>query len=454
MRSIESIFAIELRKCDEMIELGILLMLGVLTISYQSWRRSRRAQEEQHEVPHKRIEKLQMPPSLHPFIDLDRCIGCGSCVASCPEAGVLGMVNLQAALVRADHCVGHGKCEAACPVGAITLVLGSAAQGVEVPVTDEFFQTRVPGIYVAGELRGVGLIRNALLQGMQCLDAIAARPRRLRADFEVIIVGAGPAGLGATLQAAAKKIQYLTLEQDDIGGAIIKYPRRKIVMTAPLHLPGYGKIHFREVRKEDLLQEWQKIITTTGVKIHTQKRVDQVAASRHGFLEVTTGGERYTAGNIILALGRRGTPRKLGVPGEQLAKVVYQLEEAESFAGRRCLVVGGGDSAIECALQLAAAGAMVTFSYRQGTISRARIRNRQLLQEAIQQRRVRALMPSVVREIGPEAVSLEVEGQIKMLHNDNVFVMAGGVLPFEFLKQAGIAMRTLYGEPLAGRKVA
>lgn len=397
--------------------------------------------------------ETKAPPSLHPFIDPTQCIGCGSCVKACPEQNVLGLVNMKAALVQPDHCVGHGKCETACPVGAITLVIGTHDNGVDVPVTDEFFETNVPGMYVIGELRGIGLIRNSLRQGMQCVDQIAAKPRRNNAAYDVIIVGAGPAGLGATLQAATKKMRYLTLEQNDIGGTILKYPRQKIVMTAPIHLPGYGKIYFRDVRKEDLLAEWQKIISTTGVQIHTKKRVEKIFKTGSRF-EVVAGGEKYSANHVLLALGRRGTPRQLGVPGEHLPKVIYQLDDPREFTGRQCLVVGGGDSALECALMLAEVGARVTLSYRQRNITRAKPRNRQMLETAINDRRIRALLPSQVKAITTGAVRLEINGVEKSIPNDVVIVMAGGILPFDFLKEIGIEMRTLYGEPLPGKSLA
>jgi thioredoxin reductase len=434
-----------------MFELLLVCASAALLLIWQHQRRSRLERRHRRQLTKNERDGIAAPPSLHPFINPDLCIGCGSCITACPEQNVLGLVNMKSVLLQPDHCVGHGKCEEACPMGAITLVLGAKENGVEVPVTDEFFQTRVPGVFVAGELGGIGLIRNSMLQGMQCIEAIAAKLQKNAAAYDVVIIGAGPAGLGATLQAAAKKLRYLTLEQNDIGGTVLKYPRRKVVMTAPLHLPGYGKIYFRDVRKEDLLVEWQKIIQKTGVKIQTKTRVEKIW-QKENVIEVIAGHQRYTAANVVLALGRRGTPRQLGVPGEELPKVVYQLDDPQEFAGRNCLVVGGGDSALECALMLADSGARVTLSYRQNSVARAKPRNRQLFEEAVRQRRIRALMPSAVKAIAPQSVRLEMNGEEKNIPNDDVIVMAGGVLPFEFLQEIGIEMRMLYGEPLPGIK--
>jgi thioredoxin reductase len=432
-------------------ELFIILGFALLLVGWKYRQRARQDRLHQSRLEQNLRDGIAAPPSLHPFINPDLCIGCGSCVTACPEQNVLGLVNMKSVLLQPDHCVGHGKCEAACPVGAITLVLGARENGVEVPVTDEFFQTRVPGVYVAGELGGIGLIRNSMRQGMQCIEAIAAKPQKNTAAYDVIIIGAGPAGLGATLQAAAKKLRYLTLEQNDVGGTVLKYPRRKVVMTAPLQLPGYGKIYFRDVRKEDLLVEWQKIIQKTGVKIQVKTRVEKIRR-KENVIEIIAGHQRYSAASVVLALGRRGTPRQLGVPGEELPKVIYQLDDPQEFSGRQCLVVGGGDSALECALMLADSGARVALSYRQNSVARAKPRNRQRFEEAVRQRRIRALMPSVVKAIAPQSVRLEMNGEEKNIPNDDVIVMAGGVLPFEFLKEIGIEMRTLYGEPLPGIK--
>lgn len=433
-----------------MMNLLTVLALAAFAIVWNAHRRAQQDRKHRSKLESNRREGIKTPPSLHPHIDAQKCIGCGSCVQACPEQNVLGLIEMKAALLQPDHCVGHAKCESACPMGAITLVLGARDNGVEIPVTDEFFQTRVPGIYIVGELGGIGLIRNSMLRGIECVEKIASQTRKREADYDVIIVGAGPAGLGATLQAAAKKLRYLTLEQEDIGGTVTKYPRRKVVMTAPLHLPGYGKIHFRDVHKEELLQEWRKIIAHTGIQIQTRARVEKIIR-RDGFIEVCSEGKRYTAAHVILALGRRGTPRKLSVPGESLPKVIYQLDDPQQFSERNCLVVGGGDSALECALMLAEAGARVSFSYRQKDISRAKPRNRQLFEAALRARKMQAFLPSTVQEITANAVRLECAGKEHVIANDDVIVMIGGVLPFDFLKEIGIEMRTLYGEPLPGR---
>jgi thioredoxin reductase len=440
-------------------ELLFTTILCLLVVAWKNRRRVRQDRFNQAILRQNERDHVQPPPSLHPFIDTDRCMGCGSCMLVCPEANVLGLVKMKAAVLQPDHCVGHGKCEAACPVGAITLVLGTSDNGVEIPVTDEDFQTRVPGVYIAGELGGIGLIRNAMMQGMQCIEFIAGKLNGNHDVFDnhevydVVIVGAGPAGLGATLQADARDLRYLTLEQDDIGGAILKYPRRKVVMTAPLHLPGYGKIYFRDVLKEELLLEWKKIIKKTGIKIHTKTRVEKILPAG-SIIEVVAGGKRSATRNVVLALGRRGTPRKLGVPGEHLPKVIYQLDDPYDYVGRNCLVIGGGDSALECALMLAEAGARVALSYRQNHITRAKARNRQLIEEAIKKRKIQAFMPSAVKEITEDRVWLEMNDEEKSLPNDDVIIMAGGVMPFEFLKELGVEMRTLYGEPIPSRKAA
>ncbi len=299
------------------------------------------------------------PPSLHPVIDHTRCIGCEACVHACPEYPghtVLGVVRGKANLVSPSDCIGHGACKTACPVDAIRLVFGSAERGVDIPTVTPTFETNVQGIYVAGELGGMGLIRNAVEQGRQAIGSIAENPRlkrnRKSGTHDVLIIGAGPAGFSATLAAHELKLDYVTVEQDLLGGTVAHFPRGKLVMTGQAELALVGTMRFKEIDKESLMRFWQEAEAQTGIRIRYQERVDAIDADGDAFL-VTTSKQKYRTRCVLLALGRRGTPRQLGVPGEELPKVVYRLDDPDQYAGKRVLVVGGGDSALEAACAVA-----------------------------------------------------------------------------------------------------
>ena len=193
------------------------------------------------------------PASLHPLIDASLCLGCGACVKACPETphhDVLGLINGKAVLVGPTDCIGHGACKTVCPFNAITLVFGTERRGLDIPVLKPTFESNVPGVYVAGELGGMGLIKNALTQGQQALEAIAKAGVKRPGALDVLIVGAGPAGLAASLAAKKLGLSYQTVEQDSLGGAVFQYPRGKLVMTAPVELPIVGKVQFRNTSKE------------------------------------------------------------------------------------------------------------------------------------------------------------------------------------------------------------
>jgi thioredoxin reductase (NADPH) len=392
---------------------------------------------------------LLEPASLHPIIDPARCIGCGSCIKACPEQPehhVLGLIDGRAQLVSPTDCIGHGACKTACPVEAITLVFGSEKRGVEIPLLTPKFETSVPGIFIAGELGGMGLIRNALEQGRQAVEAIqSARGTAGRDMLDLVIVGAGPAGFAASLTAMSKKLRFVTLEQDSLGGCVFQYPRGKLVMTAPAKIPLVGKIDLRQTSKEALLEFWRDAERKTGLKINYHERVEQIDKEGNGFRVRTTKGE-YRARSVLLAIGRRGTPRKLGVPGEELPKVVYRLMDPEQYAGQRVLVVGGGDSALEAAVGVAEMGStQVVLSYRGGAFDRAKPRNRERVSAAEQGGRLQTLLNSQVRQIASGAVSIEQGGRVHELPNDAVIVNAGGVLPGDFLRKIGIEVETKYG---------
>ncbi|HEV2227365.1 MAG TPA: NAD(P)-binding domain-containing protein [Steroidobacteraceae bacterium] len=389
------------------------------------------------------------PASIHPAIDPTRCIGCSSCIKACPEQAhhdVLGLVGGRAVLVSPGDCIGHGACRTACPVDAITLVFGSERRGVDIPVVSPNFESTVPGMFIAGELGGMGLIRNALEQGKQAIEAIAARRAgNAKGLLDVVIVGAGPAGFAATLAAKAKGMRYATLEQESLGGAVFQYPRGKLVMTAPADLPLLGKVSFRQTSKEELLEFWQAAERRTAIKINYRERVEDITRSGDTFT-VKSSKAAYQTRSVLLAIGRRGTPRKLGVPGEELPKVVYRLIDPEQYTGQQVLVVGGGDSALEAAASIAeAAGGGVVLSYRGAEFDRAKARNRDRIESAARGGKLRLLMKSSVKQIDPQAVAIEHEGATVNVRNDAVIVSAGGVLPADFLKRIGIAVETKHG---------
>jgi thioredoxin reductase/Pyruvate/2-oxoacid:ferredoxin oxidoreductase delta subunit len=389
---------------------------------------------------------LTEPASLHPVINPVKCIGCGSCVAACPEHNVLGLINKRSHLINPSHCIGHGACERACPVQAITLVFGTEKRGIDIPSVNPDFQTNVPGMFIAGELGGMGLIRNAITQGTQALESIRKLDGIGRGDrLDVIIVGAGPAGFAASLGAMQHKLRYTTIEQDSLGGTVAHFPRGKVVMTAPVNLPLVGKVKFTETSKEALLGFWQKVEREKGVKINYQERVEDIVREEHGFT-VRTNKTSYRTRAVLLTIGRRGTPRTLDVPGEEQSKVVYRLIDAEQYRGQHVLVVGGGDSALEAATSIAEQpGTTVTLSYRSGSFNRAKEKNRQKVDAAVAAGRLKVMFNSGVKHIHGKTVDIEQEGTLHSLPNDAIIVSAGGILPTPFLKQIGIEVETKYG---------
>jgi thioredoxin reductase/ferredoxin len=388
------------------------------------------------------------PASLHPLIDESRCLGCGACVAACPETShhdVLGLINGKAVLVGPSECIGHGACKTVCPFDAITLVFGTERRGIDIPVLKPSFESNVSGIYVAGELGGMGLIRNALTQGAQALEAIAKSGHRHPGALDVLIIGAGPAGLAASLAAKQLGLNYQTVEQEALGGAVFQYPRGKLVMTAPVELPIIGKVQFRNTTKEELLKFWTAACHNNGLKINYRERVESLQRE-DGVFVVKTVGPTYRAANVLLAIGRRGTPRKLGVPGEDLSKVVYRLIDPEQYRGQQVMVVGGGDSALEAAASVAELGdTSVVLSYRGDAFQRAKTRNRQRVEEASKRGILQVMLNSQLREIRPREVLLQQKGQELRVDNHAVIVNAGGILPNDFLRSIGIEVETKWG---------
>ncbi|NOY62283.1 MAG: NAD(P)-binding domain-containing protein [Gammaproteobacteria bacterium] len=420
------------------------LLIGLLYYLYNR----RRGEQRSASIKRDALQAgLTEPASLHPIIDPLRCIGCGACVAACPEKQVLGLINRKSELINPTHCIGHGACKRACPADAITLVFGTEKRGMDIPNLTPDFETNVPGLFIAGELGGMGLIRNAIEQGKQAMQHIAKRAASGGdgQQLDVLIVGAGPSGLSASLGAKERNLKFATIEQDSLGGTVAHFPRGKIVMTAPVDLPLYGKVKLTETTKEALLELWHDVVNTTDLEISFNERLEAITPAQDGF-DVKTSRGGYRARSVLLALGRRGTPRKLGAPGEELSKVVYRLIDAAQYRGQAVLVVGGGDSALEAAVSIAAEpGTTVTVSYRSAAFSRAKEKNRQQIQQAESTGRIELFMESNVAEITPADVTLEQKGSHHTIKNDAVIVCAGGVLPTPFLKKIGIEVETKHG---------
>ena len=427
----------------------LVYVLPLLAIWAIYWLRHRRHESASvATLVQSREAGLLEPASLHPLIDPNRCLGCGACITACPEQPghqVLGLIAGKAQLIGPADCIGHGACKRACPTDAITLVFGTETRGITIPLLSPEFETTVPGVFIAGELGGMGLIRNALMQGRQAVEAIHARRPRSRGGFDLVIVGAGPAGFGAALTAKSLGLKFAVLEQDSLGGSVFQYPRGKLVMTSPAELPLVGKVRLTNTSKEELLKFWQDVERRFALGFSYRERVQTVDALPGGEFRVRSARRDYQAASVLLAIGRRGTPRKLGVPGEDLPKVVYRMIDPEQYRGQRVLVVGGGDSALEAAASVAEAGGTATLSYRGDAFARAKSRNRERIDAAQRAGALTILLKSQPRRIDADMVIVEQEGRLMRIGNDVVIVNAGGVLPDDFLRGIGIAVDTKFG---------
>jgi thioredoxin reductase/Pyruvate/2-oxoacid:ferredoxin oxidoreductase delta subunit len=395
------------------------------------------------------------PNAQHPHIDTEYCIGCAACTSVCPEGDVLAMLGGKAAIVNGYKCIGHSLCAEVCPVGAITMVMASPSMGADMPRISSEYETSIQNLFIAGELGGLALIKNAISQGRSCVDTIAGRINETRARgavpdvYDVLIVGAGPAGISASLRAIEKKLSHITLDEGEIGGTVAKYPRQKLVMTSPVEFPMYGKFKKTELSKEELITFWNKVLERVDFNFRKGEKVEDIRKAEDGVFTVSTPKAQYRARAVVLALGRTGSPRKLGVKGEELPKVMYRLIEADHYTNKRILIVGGGDSAIEAAMGLAhQVGNKVTLSYRKESFTRIKERNSKRIADCMRQGKVEVVFNSMPVEFKPNAVVLDVGGDPREIPNDFAWIFAGGEPPNAFLKKIGVefGMRDMTSE--------
>ncbi len=387
------------------------------------------------------------PLSLYPYIDPHKCIGSGACVNACPEKDVLGIMSGRGTLINTTSCIGHGACFLACPVDAISLRIGTEKRGVELPHIKPDYETNVEGIFVAGELGGMGLIKNSIEQGIAAVNGIKAKidssSESKSLDFQhydLVIVGSGPAGIGAALRAKELNLNYIVFEQDSLGGTVFTYPRGKIVMTHPVQLPLYGEVKMEYTSKEELLDFWMEIREKYELIIQENTKVDSINKENDFFVSILQGGEKIFSKSVLLAIGRRGSPRKLNIPGEISTHVAYRLIEADEIKNERIMVVGGGDSAIEAALMLKDQNE-VFLSYRKSEFARIKSLNEEKIKAAINANQIKVIFNSELKEISKNSLKIECNGiQETMESIDKVYIFAGGELPTEFLKNAGVNM--------------
>ena len=432
---------------EQILIYGITFLLCGISVYYYLFKLKKETKEVKEKIEKAKEDGLNEPISLHPVIDLNTCIKSAACVSACPEKDILGIVDGIATLIQSSNCVGHGACFHACPVEAISLVIGTEKRGVDLPHVNERYETNVGGVYIAGELGGMGLIKNSVEQGKSAVENIAKlKTKRGEATYDLIIIGAGPAGISASLMAKKLGLKFLTLEQDTLGGTVFTFPRAKIVMTSPMDLPLYGKVKLYDTSKGELLSIWEDALSKNDIVIQEKTKVEEIKPIKTYFLLRTNLGIDYTAKNVLIATGRRGSPRKLNIPGEMTEKVAYRLLEPELIHQKKVVIVGGGDSAVEAALSLMATNE-VTLSYRKDKFSRIKPKNREKILAGIEANKLNMIYNSNLIQINPDNVLIKIDGKkvVTSLKNDLVYIFAGGELPTQFLKKAGVGITRRFG---------
>ncbi|MEH6537244.1 MAG: NAD(P)-binding domain-containing protein [Psychroserpens sp.] len=438
---------------ERMITYGIVFLLCATTVFLYMRKKKVKSVVVEKKVVIAKEEGMYEPVSLYPYIDLKTCIGSAACVADCPEKDILGIVDGVATVINTANCVGHGACFHACPVEAITLRIGTETRGVDLPHVSQNFETNIKGIYIAGELGGMGLIKNSVEQGQQAIDSIVKSKNFSKGNIiDVIIIGAGPAGISATLACKKHGLSSLTLEQDSLGGTVFTFPRAKVVMTSPMTLPLYGKVKLFDTSKDELLELWQKVISDHDISIHENTKVEDIIPQNDGTFKVMTNiGKEYISNNVLIAIGRRGSPRKLNIPGEVSKKVAYRLLEPERINDMNIIVVGGGDSAIESALLLSDNN-RVTQLVRTDTLTRCKPRNRKDILVAHENGEVDLKFNSSLIEIMDDSCMVKIDDVTHEINNDLVYIFAGGILPTAFLEKPGVKITKRFGYIMKSHK--
>lgn len=392
-----------------------------------------------------------------PVIDTSTCLGCYACVDACPY-GVLEVERYVAVVARPDACCGLVLCEQSCPNGS--LIVAEEGTLLERPRIDASLEsTEVPGLFLAGDVTGTPLIKNAIAQGTRAADAVnkglSSRPAKRDGAHDVCIVGAGPAGISAGLRLRELGVDAIVLEQGSVAQSVQNFPRGKLVFDQPLELPVEGKLWLKESSKEELLLHWMRIVRKQGLKVREQVRMSGVTRRPDG-LFVVQGVEEEAqpievlARSVILAIGQRGSPRRLAapIPPEIEPMVHYHLADARSLSGRRIIVAGLGDSAMEAAIALAhQPKTSVTIVARGATYARGQPRNIAELERLRKAKRLDIRFGVEIAEVHagwlltrPVAANVPPNvARSEQLAFDNLLVLIGSIPPWDTLRRAGIS---------------
>jgi thioredoxin reductase len=396
--------------------------------------------------------ELESAPRVRlPQIDVNTCLGCYACVDACPY-DVLEIDRYVAVVARPEACCGLTLCEQRCPNGSLRITDGEPI-GDRPRLGGDLESLDTPGLYLAGDVTGLPLIKNAINQGARAVDRIAASldaGQRGGDALDLVVVGAGPAGISAALRAKEKGLSFEVIEQGSAAQSIRSFPRGKLVFDQPLELPVTGKLWLEESTKEELLSHWLRIVRQERLPIREDTRMTAIARdAATGLFRVTTeprgGGpptERITR-RVLLAIGQRGSPRRLPfeLAPEVESRVHYHLADARSFEGRRVIVVGLGDVAMEAAIALSRQpNTAVTVVHRGEGFSRGKSRNIAEVRRLAESGRIGLRLSTEIAALTAEQARLRgPKGEVAQGY-DAVLVLIGSIPPWEALRAAGVRM--------------